>query len=253
MEKTYDMIVSLGGNCMVAVQLRHRGMRPYSLPLDWTYMNGVKGVEKLPELIRGKFSGFCLYENMKDLGNVEKEAGLPTYRFEDTATGFCFIHQFHAPLTDPKGFAADRAIVQKRINRMYDNVNRSKSVLFVLETPFEFNDSLVRPLYLALKETFFNTNVHLLVIQFNSKSCADIDIDSNIHITRHTRDLNVIIDVYGSSPEWSWMDQMRLTGLPKAAERRKHNLLIKLKYKLWKVLGKSLHRDGAGCISMLLP
>ena len=83
MEKTYDMIVSLGGNCYVAVQLRHRGMRPYSLPLDWTYIKGAEYVAKLPELIRTKFADFCIYENMKDIGEPGMEAGKPTYKFEE--------------------------------------------------------------------------------------------------------------------------------------------------------------------------
>ena len=37
-KQEYDLIVSLGGNCMVANNLRYRNMRPFSLPFDWVYM-----------------------------------------------------------------------------------------------------------------------------------------------------------------------------------------------------------------------
>ena len=253
MEKTYDMIVSLGGNCYVAAQLRHRGMRPYSLPLDWTYIKGPEYVAKLPELIRTKFADFCIYENMKDIGEPEMEVGKPTYKFEDTLTGFGFVHQFHAPLTDKEGFAVDRAIIQKRIDRMYKNVSQSKRVLFVLETSFTFDEAIIRSIYEALRDTFANTEVDLRVMQFGGKSLVDADIGPHIHFTRHIRPSSLESEVYGTAAEWNWLDELRLANRPKAAELRKRNLIVKWKYSLWKALGKSLQKDGAGCVNLVLP
>lgn len=253
MEKSYDIIVSLGGNCFVAVQLRHRGMRQYSLPLDWTYIKGPEYIAKLPDLIRTKFADFCIYENMKDIGEPEMEAGKPTYKFEDTLMGFGFVHQFHAPLTDKEGFAVDRAIIQKRIDRMYKNVSQSKRVLFVLETSFTFDEAIIRPIYEALKNTFANTEVDLRVMQFGGKKFIDVDLDAHVHFTRHIRASSVESDVYSTAVEWNWLNQLRITGRPKALEVRKRNLLVKWKYSIWKVLGKSLQKDGAGCVNLVLP
>lgn len=38
----YDLIVSLGGNCMVANNLRYRNMLAFSIPFDWGYMQDKK-------------------------------------------------------------------------------------------------------------------------------------------------------------------------------------------------------------------
>ena len=156
-------------------------------------------------------------------------------------------------LIDKEGFAVDRAIVQKRIDRMYDNVNRSKNVLFVLETSFVFDEALIKPIHDALKEAFPDTGIDLRVMQFGGESLVDADIGPHIHFTRHIRPSSLESEVYGTAAEWNWLDELRLANRPKAAELRKHNLIVKWKYSLWKALGKSLQKDGAGCVSLVLP
>ena len=136
---------------------------------------------------------------------------------------------------------------------MYKNVSQSKRVLFVLETSFTFDEAIIRSIYEALRDTFANTEVDLRVMQFGGKSLVDADIGPHIHFTRHIRPSSLESDVYGTAAEWNWLDELRLTNRPKAAELRKRNLIVKWKYSLWKALGRSLQKDGAGCVSLVLP
>ena len=53
----YDLIVSLGANCSAAHNLRYRNMRPFSLPLDWVYIENDKPIKWL-------INAFAPYKSM---------------------------------------------------------------------------------------------------------------------------------------------------------------------------------------------
>ena len=90
MDKSYDLIVSLGGNCSVAMQLSWRNKRPFSLALDWTFMpdgwrhdgvaslkrfpHGVYTTERTPEEFFGNnIDAVQAYNKAKDeVGNYKK-------------------------------------------------------------------------------------------------------------------------------------------------------------------------------------
>ena len=253
MKKEYDLIVSLGGNCYVAKQLQHRGMRPFSLALDWTAMKDVEPVQKLPSLIRNRFDGFCRYENMMEYAPPDRSGKNINYMLQDRATGFLFVHHFHEPLSNREAFNSSRAIIEKRIKRLYYKVSSAKSVLFVLETYFAYDQRLLLDIYLSLKEAFPTTEIDLYAIQFNADKAQHAKLSDNVEIDAYQRRVDLCNDVYGTSYEWSFLDGIRITGLPKPTERRSRSHIVKFKYKLWKMLGKSLYKEGAGCISLTLP
>lgn len=47
MLNAYDSIISFGGNCAAASQLRMQGMRLFYLPFDWLSMEGLRTIEWL--------------------------------------------------------------------------------------------------------------------------------------------------------------------------------------------------------------
>ncbi|MCR5839069.1 MAG: papain-like cysteine peptidase, partial [Kiritimatiellae bacterium] len=59
MNRVYDLIFSLGGNCAAAHNLKIRRLRPYSLPFDWTYMVDERPIAWLISAIDSHMSGFC--------------------------------------------------------------------------------------------------------------------------------------------------------------------------------------------------
>ena len=242
--KEYDLIVSLGGNCTAASQLKFRGLRKYSLALDWAGMFSEKPLQHLPDCLRNHFKGFCRYENMYDLGEPRIERKRLTYKFVDKVTDYHFWHHFFQPLSDREGFERDRLMLERRFKRFYEKIAESKNVLFVLATPFAYDPHKAEEVLYALRETFANTTVELVVIQFAAPNKTSADLcDGDLHLETVTRDLDVVYDNMLTAPEWAWMDNLSLsdmTGKPKGLKK----LIMYLEYKLWKSLGKSLLRNG---------
>ena len=253
MNASYDIIVSLGGNCYAAKQLQHRGMRPFALPLDWTFMSDDHSIRCLPSLITTKFDGFCRYENMREIMSPVKRNDIWTYKFQDYGTMFGFVHHFHASLSDRDAFERSRAVICRRINRFYQKIQCAKSALFVLETSFAFDANLLNDIYAALHETFPEVEIDLYSMQFFAPEPLSVRLADHIELHTYVRSVDYVPDVRATSSEWAWIDELRINGMPKARERRKSNVWIRCKYALWKHLGKSLYRDGAGCIGITVP
>ena len=251
--REYDFVASLGGNCSTASQLRHRGKRPFSLPLDWTLMCDVRPVQWLPEGLRTRFAGFCLRENLVEYEPPIMEKGIKTYRYLDQATGYRFIHHFHGSVADEVLYRKVKDVMDRRIDRFYGKASAAERALFILETAFPYDTCLAQDIYRALKSAFpgDGKQIDLLIMQFRADRChEDVLEDGHLLIARHERPVNIVYDNQFTAPEWMWMDKLRIAGVPLPEERRKRSLLVKWKYKLWATLGKSLETDGAGCANM---
>lgn len=247
----YDFIISLGGNCNVSSQLKHRGLRVCSFPLDWTLMSDLRPIKYLPLGIRTRFSNFAKRENMRVFEPPANEYGAIRQRLEDSVSGFRFIHQFSSSPEDEAGFFAERSIIQRRIDRFYRKVGSSRNILFVLGTAFSFDSKLLEDIYVALQEVFSGVSIELVSIQFSADTSRMFDLmNSRIHVEQCERKCNIVYDNQLTAPEWCWMDQINLAGRLTPKEIRKRNLFIKLKYKLWMWLGRSLENAGAGCTNM---
>jgi len=249
-QKEFDIVVSLGGNCSVACQLRMRGKRNVSFPLDWTLMRDCDPVKYLPTGFKTKFHDFCKYENIAEYEPAVHEFGKYTLHVRDSVSGYCFIHHFHNALSDKVAFEADRSILIRRFDRMYDRVKRSNMALFVLETSFEYDPFLLQNLRRTLCETFPSVDVYLAAMQFAATECSSHVYEDRIFLDRHERKVNFVYDNQFTAPEWSWMDSLQIKGMMPAEKLRKTNLFVKWQYKLWMALGKRLRDAGAGCANM---
>ncbi len=247
----YDLIVSLGGNCSVASQTAHRGLRHCSLPLDWALMDDERPLAMLPELLATGFADFCQYENMYEYRAVAKEHGVEMCQLEDKYSGYRMIHSFPSPFADREKYGKNLAVLKRRIRRMYSLVSKAKNVLFVLATGFEFDVGLLDKVYAALVETFPGVEVELVNMQFSARQCEEFDILGGYgHVMRVERAVHTIYDVHLTVPEWEWMDVIRITGAVDPATIRRRNFAVKSAYKMWWSLGEFLERHNAGCANM---
>ena len=107
----------------------------------------------------------------------------------------------------------------------------SKNVLFVLSTVFPYEDELVKDIYMALAETFSETKIALVAIQFSAAECKSYTmLDGNVCIKKCERSRDDRYDTQFTAPEWKWMDDLSLADrLSPANIRRK--TIVKLKYK----------------------
>lgn len=247
----YDLIVSLGGNCGVAFQTKHRGLRHCSLPLDWALMMDEKPIRMLPELIATRFEKFCQYENMVECGAAAKERGVIKCKLDDTYSGYRMLHSFAAPFADRGKYERCLSVLKRRIERMYSLSSSSRTVLFALTTIFAFDPALLGDIYSALSDAFPGVDVEIVNMQFGAGECRQFDIlGGKIHVIRLEREWNHIYDTQLTSPDWRWLDRLQITSRPSANRLRKRNLKIKFLYKLWFTIGKYLERHNAGCANM---
>ena len=248
---SYDAIVPLGGNCAVASQLRHRGKRLLSLPLDWTLMQDDQPLEYLPTGIRTRFADMCLRENLSEFEAPTHEFGKLALHVLDSATGFRFIHHFHATLADDSEYERVYKTQQRRIERMYQLIESSRHVLFVLETAFEYDIALAERIFSTLAETFPSVEIELYVMQFAASACSERVLHNGLmRVSTFKRPINVVYDNQFTGHEWCWMDRLKVGNAPLPEEVRKRNRLLRMVFHWWFSVGKRLERCGAGCACM---
>lgn len=249
--KDYDEVISLGGSCSAASQLKHRGKRKCSYPLDWTWMTDTRPVLALPELVRTRFANHCRYENMFEFAPPHPEYKEWMLNLEDKATGYRHIHSFNTPFSDRATFERGNKVIRRRIDRMYKAIENAEHVLLVLATGFTCEDKDIEAIYRAFTEVFPKTDIEIVNIQFASDHCAMYDIcGGQVHVAKFERQLNQVYDNQLTTHEWSFMDGITVKGVLPVREVRKKNLKIKWMYKLWRWLGNRLEAANAGCANM---
>lgn len=242
--KEFDLIVSLGGSCAVAMQLIWRNMRPFSLPFDWMYMPDEKPVEYLANNgFKCGFRDFALKENLEDVSNTFFSKGYTSPVYYDKLTGYRLMHQFRHPSINPQWYEKDFAKLHSRFDRLAAVISKCRKVLFCLCTDFTFKNDLVLRLYEAIVKAYPNVEVHLKVMQFSagreSESVQQF-IDGKVEIVRFARAASVY-DVSKTSVEWFFLDAISVKA---CATKKRLSRCEKWLYSIWKHLGKKVKRLG---------
>jgi hypothetical protein len=247
----YDYVISLGGNCATASQLVHRGKRPFALPFDYTLMTNEQPIEYLIKGFKTRFDGFMTWEEVYEFEPPAEEFGKMAFHIEDKKSNFRFIHLFYGKRFDREMFDVGKRIMMRRISRLYDVVEKSKRVLFVLQTSFTYELEIARRLRAVLVETFPGVEIELRIMQMGAENASTIiEDDGLLRFYTYPRPHNIVYDNQFTSVEWHWMDEMRVRTMCDSARLRKKSLLIKWLYKIWRNLGKRLRKKGAGCACM---
>lgn len=112
----YDLIVSLGGNCMVANNLRYRNMLAFSIPFDWGYMQDKKKLKYLIEGLKDEFKNLCLFENL------EKVQGNDVHKiiYKDNYSGYCFPNHFENDILTNNEYDRFYSKLRRRIGKLFN-------------------------------------------------------------------------------------------------------------------------------------
>lgn len=246
---TYDHIISLGGFCGAASQLRARGLRSVAFPFDWLYMEDESTIRWLTRAFSTNFDDFCLKQNLVAITRPGI-GGMAKFKYRDTASGYGFIHHFHKSIDDG-GYEAVYAVFKRRIERMLRVFAPQKSILLILSTTFDFHPQLAEDLILAIRSRYPTTRIDLYVMQFGatfeaSNVIAEA-ITGNYSFTgaRYAR-RHGDYDNSRTSYEWSFLDNVSLNGKPLL----KPNGIAKIRFKIWKSLSKWLRDHGYGCLGV---
>ncbi len=200
----YDLIVSLGGNCMVANNLRYRGMRAFSLPFDWVYMQDTKPLKYLIEGFKDGFKNLCLFENL------EKVQGNTVHKiiYKDIYSGYCFPNHFEGEVLTNDEYDRFYCKLRKRIDRLFEKIKESNAILFVLASELSFNETDILNLRRLLLSLYLEKKINFRIMIFNADNENEIILNDNIYIYKYTRKQN-LYDFSKTNFEWSWLDDIK--------------------------------------------
>ena len=208
MDNKYDLIISLGGNCMVANNLRYRNMRPFSLPFDWVYMIDKKPLKYLIEGFKDKFKNLCLFENL------EKVQGNDAHKiiYKDNYSGFYFPNHFEKDVIDKSEYKRFYEKLKRRIDRLFNCIEKNNSILFVLACEIPFEESDILELKTTLSKLYPHKKLDFRIMIFNANTNAEKTLDNNISIYKYARTQN-LYDFTKTNYEWAFLDNIKLSCL----------------------------------------
>jgi hypothetical protein len=207
-KKEYDFICSLGGSCASAFQLKFRSLRFASLPFDWLFTKEPDSIIKLADCFKDDFKNWLLYENMEEV--PEKERGdSKLFQYKDKATGYQFIHDFEKPLSDSNQFNYVKTKYEKRIKRLYNFIDRSKNILFILDTNFSLNEKIIQKFLKTINKKWPEKNIDFIQLEFNANEDSSY-IKDKIQIYKTKRGRNSY-DFSQTNFDWNFLDSFKIS------------------------------------------
>lgn len=202
--KEYDLIFSQGANCSVAHNLRYRGIRKYSLPFDWCYIEDKIALQKLIEGFKNNFSDFCKKENMlKVQGNLHHNV-----IFKDEYSGYFFPNHFEQENLDLIAYNKFKQKFDRRINRLQDILKQSKKVLFVFASDIKVSQEIFIELKNTVEALYPNLKLDMEVLLFEQDCNESFGIE-NINFNFYKREIN-LYDMQKTNFEWAFLDDLKL-------------------------------------------
>jgi hypothetical protein len=249
MKSEYDAIVSLGGFCAPAQQLRARGLRNVAMPFDWLYMVDESTVKWLVGAFANDFKDFCLKENLEVLTR-NGTAGIAPFMYRDKASGYGFIHHFYKSLEDG-GYEEFWPTMNRRMKRFLSLFRPGGSILLILATPFSFDLADADKLLSTIRGRHPDVHVDLYVMQFAVPFSENLVIAKRIDEGHSFEGILLArrqstYDLHRTSYEWSFMDGLTIKG----RQVKKPVGLTRMRMKLWKHLSLWLRDHNYGCVGI---
>ncbi|MBQ8465171.1 MAG: hypothetical protein IJ545_04095 [Alphaproteobacteria bacterium] len=187
-KKKYDLIFSVGNTCACSVLLRRNKLQYASYPLDWV------GLDPFSDKIQWLLTHFEHFLNKESLVITERpsneETDMNCEYCKDIKTGCYFVHDFPIGIPLEQSFADIESKYQRRIERLYQRLAKSKKTLIIwysLDGRLDADE--LKESQQKLNKYFNPTQFDILVIE-NSKDVKGFQ-EENISegITRITYDM----------------------------------------------------------------
>lgn len=119
----YDLIIPIGTTCKNTHNLRALKRQYESLPFDWIL---TLDLDQIHKALATKFSDFLKKENMEYKCKESEQTDI----YFDRATDIGFWHDFPHNVPLEQSFDTIRKKYDRRIQRLFEEINRSKDILF---------------------------------------------------------------------------------------------------------------------------
>ena len=192
--KSYDIILPLGTYCAASYHLRHNNLQVESYPLDWVIIGNVKiGAE----IIANDFKDFFVKER---LVRKDGESGnhIP---YVQKPENYSFFHCIDKDLPFDEACAKAKAMFDRRIKRLYENVGKAKNVLFLSahNQPFKEQDAI--DALDILEKKFPEKNIDLIVVDCKDNYKGVETVRINNHIDLIKMEFHTGKDIYSDKQE----------------------------------------------------
>lgn len=225
----YDLIVSMGGNCSVAHNLRLRGLRLASLPFDWVYLVDERPLRFWIEEAGCGFPNLLKRENLIEVKPGDKEYAAThadCRQYIDLASGYRFVNHFHQTIEVPGEYEAVYATIRRRVNRLLSAFAHGGRFLLVLATPVAVPVDVLRTLLEVLSKSYGESQFDLRYLHFEqAQDSAPRDFGGGLVVQNIQRKLNDY-DFHKTNWEWSWLDELEVGVKSKRKSRHKVSFRI---------------------------
>ena len=186
--KKYDFIVSIGPACFTSSNLRKSFLQFKSYPFDWI------STESLTDNINFIVNEFKDFLNKEDLTNLETQNGKKTnscFIYKNLKNNIIYPHDIEINKNFDEAFEQVSNKYNRRINRLYDSIKNSKTVLLVYinlpnKIESEISNEDLKNSITKVCNYFDNDKIELLYIKpnknFTYKQPKDYYVSNNVRI-----------------------------------------------------------------------
>lgn len=161
--RKYDLIASIGDSCATSLYLRRNKLQFASYPLDWI---GKDPFLWKVELLTHHFADFMNLEDFAPMERPEDGGDVHCDAYKNTRTGCYFWHDFPIGVPIEQSYPAIREKYQRRIERLFDRINKSQDILFIWFSPWsDLKDEELIAGQQKLADYFAPRNINILVIE----------------------------------------------------------------------------------------
>lgn len=229
MNKTYDLIVSLGANCSAAHNILIRGLRPCSLPFDWCFFVDGTPLQFWIDEAGCGFPNFLKKENLMEILPCDKNYA-PSHpdvkQYLDIKSGYYFVNHFLRAIDEAGEYELVYAKLRRRIDRLSSAFEHGGTFLLLLATEVDVSEMLLSKLVKSLSTKFPKSHFDLRYLHFKQLHNSENDLGNGIVIENVSRAINDY-DFLKTNWEWHFLDEISLSAANKG---KKH---FKISFNVW--------------------
>ncbi len=249
METTFDLLVPFGMSCAAAMQMRQRGLRQASYPLDWQAITVDDALDRTLKQMETHFATWLLRENISFLPLRPENKNHRSIYDEGTAREF--PHDFTTEPLQEEEYQAITSRYRRRIERLYADIQASARVCFVIAgTATQLTPELLRCAQERLAALFPQQKIAIFAVVYKADTFGEKVISDDILCFMTPRALG-FYDMERSPYEWAWLDTVTLTqrikpaGVPTSGTVHcRYTWKTKMIYKLYKHFKKKADKYG---------
>ncbi len=156
----FDLIISIGADCACTSYLRRFNLQNSTYPFDWIVL---APFQTMLDMIGNHFENFI---NIEDFEKLPLAAATSHSSYVNKRTKYAFYHDFSSTQSLEECFPEVHARYERRINRMYEEIDKASSLLFVWRSrDKQLDEDTLKGAHATLSSQFPSKDIKLLIIE----------------------------------------------------------------------------------------